>query len=450
MTDTTYAASPTPAHDDAAERAILGSVLIAGRPVLDRLADAGLRPDDFYTPRHETIYAAMLGLDGRGDPVDAVTVAAALTESGDLPKMGGAPVIHELMTGCPSPASAVHYARITAQASVRRRLGAAGMRVQGLAHPSAGSDITTLVDAAQAAVAEVADRLHGRAPTDDMSTLIDDVLAQIEDGEDPATPTGLTDLDQQLVGGLRPGTLTTVAARPGCGKTVIGLQVALSVARTGAQAGFTSLEMTRQDLMLRAVSALSSVDYGRLQRSPGEPLTGSEWTHIRKAAETIRDSGLTIAARTTSTVAAIRADIRHTIRTKGSCAVWIVDYLQLVSPADRKTPREQQVAAMTRSLKTTALETGVPIVILAQLNRDSEKGGGRPPVLTDLRESGAIEQDSDNVILLHRTEDAPDEIGIRVAKNRRGPQGDFTMKFEGAYQRVTAKKWTPHGMVGAA
>lgn len=431
----------TPTHDEPAEQAVVGAVLLAGRRVLDDLADTGFDPGDCYAPKHEQILHAAHALAGRREPIDGVTVAAEL--GADLTRIGGPAYLHACMEACTSPASAPFHARIITAHATRRALAAAGRRVTALGHATDGGALTDVVDAAQAEVAAVAERLHGRTRPDEMGDALDDVLTRLEEGGAPATPTGFTDLDRLLVGGLQHGTLTTVAARPGAGKTVIGLQVALNVAATRGHVGFTSLEMTRTDLLLRGVSALAKVDYGRLQRSPGEPLSAAEWTAVRRATESVRDSGLNVSHRTTATVAAIRADIRHMIRTKGRCDLWVIDYLQLVSPADKRVIREQQVAQMTRALKQTALELGVPIVLLAQLNRDGEKAG-RPPIITDLRESGSIEQDSDNVILLHRTDDHPDVLAVRVAKNRRGPQGDFALTFEGSYQRAVERPWTPH------
>lgn len=417
-----------------ADRAVVGAVLLAGRRTLDDLAELGFDPADLYVPKHEAIYRAALDLATHGQAVDAVTVANHL--GSDLTRYGGHVYLTELIEACLSPASATHYARIVERHAVRRRLTRAGRAITQLGSgPDDGGDLPAIVDAAQTEVAAIADRVHGRVISDDMATALDDVIDRLETGGAPVVPTGIRHLDDALSGGLQQGTLTTIAARPGAGKTIVGLQIALAIALTGDHTGFTSLEMSREDLLVRAISSLGKVDYGRLQRSPGEPLSESEWRAISRATERIRGCGLRISHRRAATVATIRNDIRAMQRAKGSCAAWVVDYLQLVTPSDRKAPREQQVAQMSRQLKQTALELGVPIVLLAQLNRDGEKSG-RPPVITDIRESGAIEQDSDNVLLLHRTEDTPDQLRVAIAKNRRGPQSKLTLAFEGSYQRV--------------
>lgn len=425
-----------PPHDADAEQAVIGAVLFGGRPVLDRLTDAGLRAEHFYAPRHEEIYAATVALDQSGSPLEPVSVASALTEAGSLKRIGGAAYLTELLEACVTPVSAPHHAKTIINHAYRRAIGQAGTRVQALADPTAGSDIAELIDAAQGEVQAVADRFHGRASTGGMSDAIEDLLKTIETGDIPATPTGISDLDDALAGGLRPGTFTTIAARPGVGKTVVGVDIALRVAARGGKVGYSSLEMTRADLLRRAGSAMSGVDYRRILLSPNPQLSREEFAAVQRAFERIRDSGLEISDQTTAGVAKIRADIRRMIRAKGSCALWVVDYLQLITPADRRVPREQQVATITRSLKQLALETGVPIVILAQLNREGEKVG-RPPIITDIRESGAIEQDSDAVLLLHRdVENAPDQLRIRVAKNRRGSQESVTVTFDGSRQRI--------------
>lgn len=418
----------------AADRAVVGAVLLAGRRVLDDLAEAQFDPSDFYLPKHEAIFRAALDLAAAGDAVDPITVANRL--GSDLARFGGPAYLHHLLEACLSPSAAVHYAMIIERHATLRRLSRAGRAITQMASgPDDGGALPAIVDAAQGEIAAVADRVHGRSTPDDMAAALDDVIDRLDRGGAPAVATGIKALDDMLVGGLQVGTLTTIAARPGAGKTVVGLQVALGIALSGAHVGLTTLEMSRQDLLVRAIASLGKVDYGRLQRSPGEPLTESEWRAVSQATERIRSSGLHLSHRRTATVATVRNDIRSLVRDRGSCSAWVVDYLQLLAPADRRAPREQQVAQMSRSLKATALELGVPIVLLAQLNRDGEKTG-RAPVITDIRESGAIEQDSDNVLLLHRTEAAPDVINVALAKNRRGPQGRLNLAFQGEYQRV--------------
>jgi replicative DNA helicase len=440
-----------PAHDADAEDAVIGAVLVSAK-VLPDILDTGLTGRDFYQPRNETIWGAVTALAGRRQPVDAIALAAELTRSGDLAKVGGHAQIHTLMAGVPSAASGSFYAARVRDLATLRRLAAAGTKVHQLGSTVDVEGLDAAIDAAQAEVAAVADTRHAGTGDDDLDAAIDETIDDLQHGTAPALATGLGDLDRLLNGGLRPGTVTTLGARPGVGKTVIGLQVALHVATHEGVAGYTSLEMHRRDLLVRGYAALAALDYSRLQKSPGEPLSESEWRAVSKAAERVRSSGLVIPDRSYASVASIRADIRRVTRRRGSCALWVIDYLQLVTPADRRVIREQQVAGIMRGLKLAALELGTPLLVLAQLSREGEKSG-RPPVLTDLRESGSVEQDSDNVILLHRQTQGdsdgpgPDELGVIVAKNRRGATGGFGMTFEGHHQRAVPKRWRPSDAV---
>lgn len=433
---------PTPPPVDP-ELAVIGAVLIAGQHALHSTTPTGLTTAHFRSPRHARIWDAILDVNTAGDPVDPITVARAL--GADLPRVGGPVGLHDALQACPSPLSAATYAQAVVTDATRRALWAAGTRITALAGPESTRDLLGALRDAQDAVADVVAGTHGTHGAD-LDTDLDTLITTIQTGDTPPLPTGIPPLDDLLNGGLRPGTLTVIGARPGVGKTVIGLQVAIHAARSGP-AGVTTLEMTPQDLLMRAVSSLSGVDYMRLQTAPDPALTDPEWRAVANTTNQLRESGLTITHRGSANVDQIRADIRDVTRTRTTPLVWVVDYLQLLTPTDPKVIREQQIAAMTRALKRCALETGVPIVLLSQLSRDGEKTG-RPPVLTDLRESGAIEQDADTVILLHRTDDQPTDMAVRVAKNRRGRCGGVVLRFDGSYQRVSVKKWSPVDVIG--
>lgn len=433
-----------PIYSESAELNVIGAILQGGQKVLDALDDSGFNPADFYIPRHETVYRMAMEMSAAGEPVDVGSVCMKFGR--DIPKIGGNEWLLEAWDSRAIPSSAPFYAKKVTQHAVVRRLVGVGMQIVQQGSMADIGDYERLLDVAQAHLQDVVDSAQGRAASDDdMGAALDEFMERLEAGGPPATETGIRDIDRLFVGGLQAGTLTTVAARPGVGKTVMGLQIALNVAFNGGNVGYTTLEMVRGDLLTRGAACAGRVDYGRLQKSPREQLTEGEWRSVRRAVERIRDSGLLVSNRTSVNVSGIRSDIRSMIRRKGSCAAWVVDYLGLVTPTDGKVIREQQVAGMTRALKQTSLETGVPVVMLCQLNREGEKSG-RPPVMTDLRESGSIEQDSDGVLLLHRDPDkTPDVLGGRVAKNRRGACGEFELTFEGSYQAVSEGKWTPHG-----
>jgi replicative DNA helicase len=438
---------PTPPQDLAAEQSVLGAVLLRA-DALDEIRDAGLTGEDFYAPRHEAVWRAMVALADRREPPDAVTVVSELSRRGDLATIGGPAYIHTLLSGVPTAANAGYYARIVAEKAVLRRLVAAGTRIMQLGQAKDGGDLDGIVDAAQAEVAAVADKRNGAGAPEDIDATIDETLTLLAEGGAPRIPTGLADLDEKLNGGLNCQAVTTVGARPSVGKTTLGLHIALNVVDAGGVVGVTTLERDPADLMLMAYANRGGVDYGRLQKSPDQPLTEGEWRRVSRVAESLRQSGLFVSRRTAATAAMVRSDIRRTIRRRGRCNLWVVDYLQIMAPEQRGKDvlREQQVAAMMRALKLTALELRVPILLLAQLNRGTEKEN-REPRLSDFRESGSIEADSDVCILLHRELDPEKgdvtKLGAFVAKNRRGPTGGVLLTFEGQYQRVSAKTWHP-------
>jgi replicative DNA helicase len=422
----------------ATELSVISAVLEAGLTTYeDVIAETHLRPSDFYEPRHEGIWAAIVTLAGRNIQPNAISVSDLLRADGTFERFGGFAYFSEVALSRGLPALAVTHAQLIVNRATVRKLTAAGQKIVSLAE-SAHDDMTAVIDAAQGEIAAVAERLHGPAPADDMDTLMDDVLESIESNAVPSTPTGLGPLDRGLAGGLVRESLTTIAARPGHGKTMLGLQIGLHVALSGGCVGYTSLEMGRIDLMRRAVSNLGQVDYGRIQRSPGQPLTGNEWARLRKAREALRDTGLVLSERSHATAEDIRSDIRAMIRRAGRCDLWVVDYLQLLSPSARFGNEVAEIGHMTRTLKNTARETGTPIVILAQLNREGSKDK-REPIITDLRGSGSIEQDSDNVMLLHRYGADDELLKIKIAKNRRGPLGSVKdLQFEGRFQQIVS------------
>ncbi len=443
-------------HDPDLERVVLGAVMLQPA-VRDDVLETGLTPATFYRPAHTLIWETVAHLADTRERIDPTTVGAALAAAGTIGQAGGHAYLHTCLEACSSPWAAKKAAEQLVALATLRALDAAGVKTRQVASQSPLDAVDDAVDQATAALAAVADGRSLGVGDDDLTVAVDETLELLENGGGQVIPTGLEDLDERLNGGLVPGSVTTIGARPGVGKTVIGLQIALHAAVTlGQPVGYTSLEMSRHDLLLRAYANLGSLDYKRLQRSPKDPLTEAEWRAVSRAAEQVRASGLVIPDRASATAAQIRADIRRVQRRRGSCALWVVAYLQLVTPADPRVVREQQIAGIMRALKLTGLSTKVAVVLLAQLSREGEKSG-RPPVLTDLRESGSIEQDSDNVLLLHRLLDVglagagptpdsplgPDEIAGLLAKHRRGSTGHFVGQFIGHHQRIAPRQWRP-------
>lgn len=434
----------TPVHDLSAEASVLGACLLSPR-ALEDCVDLGLQAADFYRPAHELIWHAVATLLDRRQAVDVITVADHLRQTGDLDRAGGPTALHDLVAGVPSAASATHYAAILRRLASLRQLAEVGTRIAQAGYDPA-TDPADLYAVATGELGWAGDRLHGPDSSHDLAQAVEEAIDQIEAGI-PAHSTGIPYLDEIITGWV-PGTLTAMAARPSVGKSAVALQSAMHLAtHLREPVGFTSLEMPRPELLQRAFAQLAQVDYGRIRNHRKVALTEAEWRAIARVSGEITESPLHLTDRPYASVQTIRHDIRTFGREIGSPpSVWIIDYLQLIQPADRRLPREQQIAQITRDLKLLAKETGVAVIVLAQLNREGAKEGRRPRI-TDLRESGAIEQDSDRVILLHRdlteADDAdPDEMIIDVAKNRQGPKGLATVRWDGTKQHVHAP-WSP-------
>lgn len=418
----------------AAEQAVLGAS-IQSRDVTET-AGGMLAPGDFYRPAHAAVFAACLELVDNGRPVDMTAVLGALADAGAVENSGGGPALHTLQQhAAPGPAVPWHTRRV-AEDAVRRRLHAAGGQITQLA-TGPGFDLEQSADGArrqleQALTGMDADDAYTAA--DLLPEVVDD-LEQL-DADDEGIPTGWLDLDDVLPG-LRPGQLIVIGARPGIGKSVIGLGLARNAAEQGAPTLYSSLEMSRKELMHRAIAAETRISLDKLQR---RDLAEDDWHRITWARPRVASPHLTIDDLPKVSIAHIRARLRGMAR-EAAPQLLVVDYLQLLA-APQAERREQEVAQLTRDLKVLAREFALPVVVLAQLNRASETRHDKRPQLADLRESGAVEQDGDVVLLLHR-EDAYDpesdragEIDLIVAKNRQGPTKTVTLAWQGHYARA--------------
>lgn len=430
----------TPPHDVAAEQAVLGAVML-NRDVLADVLDV-VSPADFYRPEHETIMRAMVGLYNQGEPVDAVSVAAALTKSGELAKVGGHDYLHELVAATPAVASATYYAQIVRDAAVRRDLLTAATRIAQRAIDATG-DVEELVDEAEQAVFRVADSRTGdklAVPSSDwFPALVDELQAGPQARE--VLSTGLRDLDDRLDGGLEPGQFVVIAARPGMGKTILCSDIARAVARTGRGVLFFTLEISRRDMAKRLTAAEAGVEYGRVKT--GE-LSEDDWRKI--AQSPITSWNLSLVESPATTITTIRSTARRMAASRPGLGLIVLDYLQLLQGLKAES-RQVEVATYSRSLKLLAKELGVPVVAACQLNRAPEHRNDKRPMLADLRESGAIEMDADVVILIHRPdmygeEDRLGEADLIIAKNRSGPVG--TVPVAAISHRMTFRDLHSH------
>jgi replicative DNA helicase len=428
----------TPPHDLAAEQCVLGGMLMSKDAISDVL-DV-IKAHDYYRPAHQLVHEVILDLYGRGEPADAVTVAAELTKSGDIARVGGAPYLHTLIASVPTAANAGYYARIVRERAILRRLVEVGTRIVQLGYSGDG-DANELVDRAEAEVYGVTDR---RVSEDylPLSEIMPGALDEIEaigsrGGTLSGVPTGFADLDA-LTNGLHPGQMVVIAARPAMGKSTLALDVCRAAAiRSGMTSVLFSLEMSRNEITMRLLSAEARVP---LQAMRTGQLSDDDWTRLARRMSEVVDAPLFIDDSPNMSMMEIRSKCRR-LKQRNGLRLVVVDYLQLMTSPRRVENRQQEVSELSRSLKLLAKELDVPVVALAQLNRGPELRGDKKPLLADLRESGSIEQDSDVVILLHREDvyerESPraGEADLHVAKHRNGPTTTVTVAFQGHYSR---------------
>jgi replicative DNA helicase len=427
-----------PPQDKAAEQCVLGSMMLSKDAIADVVES--VRGADFYFPAHETIYEAILDLYSRGEPADAVTVAAELQRRGELARIGGAPYLHTLIASVPSAANAAYYAAIVREKAVLRRLVEAGTRIAQMGYAADG-DVDDVVDRAQAEVYNVTDR-RGSEDYRPLSEIMEATLDEIEaigshGGQLIGVPTGFADLDA-LTNGLHPGQLVVVAARPGVGKSILALNLARSASiHHDLTSVIFSLEMSRTEITMRLLAAEARVP---LQHMRQGTMTDDDWARLARKMGEVSGAPLFIDDSPNMTLMEIRAKCRR-LKQRHDLRLVIVDYLQLMTSGKKVESRQVEVSEFSRNLKLLAKELEVPVVAVAQLNRGPEQRTDKRPMLADLRESGSIEQDSDMVILLHR-EDAyeressrPGEADFIIAKHRNGPTATITVAFQGHYQR---------------
>jgi replicative DNA helicase len=432
--------SRLPPHDHDAERAVLGGMMLSRDAIADVIGV--IRSTDHHRPAHQVVHEVILDLYARGEPADPVTVANELTRRGELNRIGGAPYLHTLIASVPTAANAGYYAHIVADRAVLRRIIEHGQRAMQAGWAGA------------APAAEIADRVQEDAwalssdrGSETMVRAGEIVPAALEEveaagktapGDEPATvPTGFRDLDD-LLNGLHGGRLVVVGARPALGKTTLALNFLRSASvKYGLPAVIFSLEMGCAEIVRRLVSAEARVPLHALESGQ---LSDDDWTHIGAHVPDLVGAPLWIDDSPHTTLMDIRAKCRR-LKQRHGLRLVVIDYLQLMTAARSAPTRQQEVSEMSRSLKLLAKELDVPVVALSQLNRGPEQRQDKKPMLSDLRESGAVEQDSDVVILLHR-EDAYErespragEADLIVAKHRHGPTATVTVAHQGHYSR---------------
>ena len=430
--------SRTMPHDDVAEQSVLGGMLLSKDAIADVVES--LRASDFYKPAHETIYEAILSLYGHGSPADAITVADELKKRGELTRVGGAAYIHTLIASVPTAANAQYYAEIVKEDAIMRRLIEAGTKIAQLGYANE-TEVDTLVDQAQAEIYAVTD---GNAKEDyvSFSEALEETINEIDANSNRpdgvyGVPTDFIEFDE-LTGGLHGGQMIVIAARPGVGKSTLALDIARSASiHHQMTTVFFSLEMSRTELAMRILSAEGKISMGRLKKGD---LDTEGWTNLATLQGRIDSAPLFIDDSPNMTLMEIRAKCRR-LKQRNDLKLVVLDYLQLMSSGKKVESRQQEVSEFSRSLKLLAKELDVPVIALSQLNRGSEQRTDKRPMVSDLRESGSIEQDADMVILLHREDmynpdsDRVGEADMIIAKHRGGPTRTIPLAFSGKYSR---------------
>lgn len=430
--------SRVPPHSILAEESILGAILLDNEAF--NVAIEIINADDFYRPAHAITFQAMVQLVDKRAPIDVITLADTLKSLKSLDEVGGFDYLARLSSSVPSSANVSYYARIVHSLSLRRRIIHEASEIIDEAFAQEG-EIEEVLDGVEARILSLSNT-HRHSEILPVGDIIQDSIRQIEKLLDrkelvTGTPSGFTDLDR-LTAGMQPSDLIIIAARPSMGKTSFALGMGANAAlRNNKGVAVFSLEMSREQLVLRLLCSLAEVDNSRVRTGHLGP---KDFPNLIAAANEIAESQLYIDDTPALTPTELRAKCRRLHRTN-PLGMIIVDYLQLMrSPAHAKA-REQEIAYISRSLKGLAKELHVPIVALSQLNRSVEGRNDKRPMMSDLRESGAIEQDADVIMFIYRdevyNEDSPDKgtAEIIISKQRNGPTGMIKLAFSASHTR---------------
>ena len=432
-----------PPQDLEAEQSVLGAMLMSKDAIADVVEV--VRGSDFYRPNHEIIFDAIVNLFGRGEPADTVTVAGELGKMGELQKIGGAVYLHDLLASVSIAANAIYYAEIVRDKAVLRRLVEASMRIAQLGYRGQG-EVDDIVDEAQQTLYDVTDR---RTSEDyrSLAELMEPTFDELEDIQASSdalsgVPTGFVELDR-LTNGLHPGQMIIVAARPGVGKSTFALDVCRAAAiHNNLATAFFSLEMSQTEIVMKVLSAEASVHLGRLRGS--SKMDENDWQRVTDKGVMLSDKPFFIDDSPNLTMMEIRAKARR-LKQRNELQLIVVDYIQLMTSGKKVESRQLEVSEFSRQIKLLAKELQIPVIALSQLSRNTEQRKDGVPQLSDLRESGSLEQDADIVIMLHRpelytqnpTDEERGQAFFHVLKHRNGETGRIDALFQGHYSRFT-------------
>ncbi|HTW11875.1 MAG TPA: replicative DNA helicase [Solirubrobacteraceae bacterium] len=436
-----------PPHNLNAERSVLGAVLLDEQHLAGLLVEEQLRADHFYRPEHAAVFEAMLELYNSDQKIDHLTVAERLRQNNRLQEIGGPDVIEELAAWVPATGHARDYGRIVREQAQLRALLSATREIQADVMGRVASP-RELVEQAERAMLEVAHDERQRSIRAVGDVLHEEVerLSKRAAADSPltGTPSGFRDLDA-LTGGFQPGNLIILAARPSMGKSALVANFAEEAALSGNPVALFSLEMSETELAQRFVASQAKVKGEDLRHGK---ISENQWPKILDASRRLGAAPLYVDDSSDTGVLEVRAKSRrlhHQLEHLGGLQLIIIDYLQLMRHEGRIESRVEQVGQISRGLKSLARELKVPVIALSQLSRNVEqRAGDKKPVLSDLRESGQIEQDADLVMFIYREEyysreatTRPGEADLIIAKHRNGPVGEVTLTFQGQYPKFT-------------
>ncbi|MEP7246169.1 MAG: replicative DNA helicase [Gammaproteobacteria bacterium] len=433
----------TPPHSIESEQAVLGGLLL-DTSAWDNVADM-VRTKDFYRPDHQLIFDAIGALAGSGKPCDVVTVSEQLDRAGELDNAGGLAYLGTLARDTPTAANVRAYAELVRERSLLRQLIEAGTTIVGSVFNTDGQTARELVDIAEQKVFEIAEAgFSGRDGAVAVRSLLPGLIDKIDEWHSNpdslrGLPTGFSDFDK-LTGGLRAGDLVIVAGRPSMGKTTLAVNMAeYAACHPGRKASVAifSMEMPSEQVLTRMLSSIGGVNLGAIRSGR---ISDEDWVRITGATTQLSEAKIFIDETPGLTPTDLRARARRVKREHGLDLV-VVDYLQLMQVAGNKENRATEISEISRGLKALAKELSIPVIALSQLNRGVEQREHKKPVMSDLRESGAIEQDADIILLIYR-EEVYDKnttkkgiAEIDIAKHRNGEIGTFLLTFQGMYSR---------------
>ena len=444
FSDPTLAALRTPPHSIEAEQSVLGGLLLDNQ-AWDRIADL-LRVDDFYRYDHRLVFEHIVKLIDRSRPADVITVFESLQTTGKADEVGGLAFLNSMAQNTPSAANIRRYAEIVRDRSVLRRLVTVSDEITTTALNPQGQDTKTILDQAESKIFQIAeDGARGTTGFQELQPVLSKVVDRIDelyhrDSQNDITgiPTGFLDLDGKT-SGLQPGDLIIVAGRPSMGKTAFRLNIGEHVAvEEGLPVAVFSMEMGAQQLAMRMLGSVGKLDQHRLRTGK---LNDEDWPRLTYAVQKMQDAQLFIDETPALSPTELRARSRRLARQCGKLGLIIIDYLQLMGSSSPGENRATEISEISRSLKGLAKELNCPVIALSQLNRGLEQRPNKRPVMSDLRESGAIEQDADVILFIYRDEvynpDSPDKgtAEIIIGKQRNGPIGNVRVTFMGQYTK---------------